>query len=168
MGSSIICPWVDNSIFSWFYLSCIEVHSNIEVRIYGSFRSPLCSMNGISFSLCLTSMHEAWSCLRDIRLMLSFRTLQITTLKVVFGTSGRLLLPILAVHSSKSVTGWLLPCVPFWVVFWTLQCFKNRLINLCSNQLSLTRTFHWMPVLEWWKIPATTISPGMGPCRSCF
>jgi len=47
-----------------------------------------------------------------IRLLLLFDTQQITTMKVVFAISGRLLFAIKPVCSPKSVAGHLLPYVP--------------------------------------------------------
>jgi len=83
--------------------------------MYGFLGPPFLSIKSISSSQCLTSVYKAWSCLGARTISFPFDTQLITTLNVVFGNSGRLLLGFLLAHSPKSVAGRLLPHLPFFL-----------------------------------------------------
>jgi len=115
MGSVMICSFVYNPIYSSSNSACSNVHLNFDVRMYGSVGRPFLLMKSISSSQCLTSVYAAWSWLGDRTISLPFDTRQITTMNVVFGNSGRLLLAFLLARSPKSVAGRLLPRLPFFL-----------------------------------------------------
>jgi hypothetical protein len=90
-------------------------------------------MKSISSSQCLRSGYEAWSCILDVWSFLPFNTQWITTMKVVFGDSGRLPLAVLPAHSPKSVAGSTLPPLPFFLASRILLAhfFKNTSTYCC-------------------------------------
>jgi len=94
-GSFIIWPSVYNPIYSSSNSSCLKLHLYIAVRQNGSFGLQFCLMNSISSSQCLTAVYKAWSCMLDVWSLLPFGSRRITTMKVVFGNSGRLPLAVM-------------------------------------------------------------------------
>jgi len=169
MGSIIICPVVYNPIYSSSISSYSKVHLNIDVIIYGSFGPPFLSMKSISFSQCLTSVYEAWSCLEVRTISLRFNTQLITTMNVVFGNAGRLLLAFLLMRSPESVTGCLLPRLPFFLASRILlvHFLKNISTHCWRIHSALSKLSNGSQVLNVSKESATAISQCRGPSRTC-
>jgi len=170
MGSIIICSCVYNPIYSSCNLSCSKGHLNIDVIMYGSFGPPFLSMKSISSSQFLTSVYEAWSCLGARTIAFPFDTQLITTMNVVFGNSGRVLLASLLARLPKSVAGRLFPRLPFFLAsrISLAHFFKNisthrRRIHSALSELSTGRQ-----TLNVSKQSATAISHCRGPSRTCF
>jgi len=127
MWSTIICLFVYNLIYSASNSSRSKGHLNIDVRMYGSFRRLFLLMKSIGSSQYLTSVYVAWSWFGDRKISLPIDTRQITTINVVFGNSGRLLLALLLARSPKSVAGCLLSLLPLFLAYLILLAhgFKN-------------------------------------------
>jgi len=150
MGSIIIYPCVYNPIYSSSNSSCSKVHLNIDVIMYGSFGPPFLSMKSISSSQCLTSVYEAWSCLGARTISLPFDTQLITTMNVVVGYWGRLLLAILLACLPKSVTGCLLHLLPFFLAsrISLAHLFKNISTHCRRIHSSIIEIIQGQPDLE--------------------
>jgi len=140
------------------------------VRQYGSFGLQFFSMKSISSSQCLTSVYEACSCMLDVWSLSPFGTRRITTMKFVFGNSGRLPFAFLPARSAKSVASRLLPHLPFFLASRTslAHFFKNistdcRQIHSALSKVSKGSHFSKVP-----KKSATAVSQCRGPSLSCF
>jgi len=72
----------------------------------------------------------------DVWSLLPFGTRRITTMKVVFGNSGKLPLAFLPARCAKSIAGCLLPCLPFFLASRT--SVRGR---FCSR----LKMFRWEP-----------------------
>ena len=114
-ASIISYPFVYNRIYSSSNSSCSKVYLNLNIRISGPFGHPFLLMKSISFSQCLTSVYVAWSWFGDRTILLAFNTWHITTMKVVFGSSGRILVIFLLMRSPTSVAGHMLPYLPVFL-----------------------------------------------------
>jgi len=159
MGSFIIWWFVYNPMYSSSHLSCAEVHLNIDVSMYGSFRPPFLSIESISSSQCLTSEYEAYSCLGYSTISLPFDTQWITTMNALCSQFGRLPLAVWPMHYSKLVTGSCLPHLPIFIISQTFvaHCIESISTRCCrihwelstlskSNQFSSdTKTLQWQP-----------------------
>jgi len=170
MVSIIIRLFVYDPIYSLSNLACSHVHLNIDVRMYDSVGQPFLLMKSISSSQFLTSGYGAWSCFRDRTISLPFDTQQITTMNIVFGNSGRLLPASSLACSPKSVTGGLLPRLPFFHAsqISLAHFFKNisthcRWIHSALSKLSKGSQLSNVP-----KKFATAISQCRGSSLSCF
>jgi hypothetical protein len=146
------------------------VHLNLDVRVYGSFRRPFLLMKSISSYQCLTSIYAAWSSFGDRTRSWPFDTRQITAMNVVFGNSGRLLLPFLLAHSPKSVTGHLLPGLPFFLASQiSLAHFIRNISTHCRrSNLALSKLSQGNQVSNVSKKSATAVTQCRGPSLSCF
>jgi len=169
-GSFSICHSVYNPIYSSSNSSCVKLHLYNTVSQYGSFGPQFFSMKSIICSQCLTSGYEGWSCLLDVWSLLLFDTQRITTMKVVFGNSGRVLITFLPAHSPKSVASCLLPYLPYFLAFQTsLAKLFNIIWTLCRQiHLALSRFSKGSQVSKVSEKSQTAISQGRGPSRNCF
>ena len=144
------------------------MHLNFDVRMYGSVGRPCSLMKLISSSHCLTSVYTAWSWFGDRMILLPFDTQQITTMNIVFGNSGRLLLALLFTRSPKFVAGRLLPRLLFFLAsrilrahFFKITCTHCRRIH--SALLKLSNGSHLSNVSN---KSATAVSQCNGPSLS--
>ena len=108
-----------NTTYSSSNSSHSKVHWNLEHGINGAFRPLLLLMKSISSSQCPTFEYGTGSCIGHLRLALPSNTHQITTMNIVFGNSGKLLLIFLPALSPKSIAGCLLSCFPSFLGSWT-------------------------------------------------
>jgi len=170
VGSSIICSFVYYPIYSSSKLACSNVHLNFDVRMYGTVGRPFLLMKSISSSLCLTSVYAAWSWFGDRTISMPFDTRQITTMNVLFGNSGRLILAVLLTHSPKSVAGRLLPRFPFFLASRiSLAHFFQNISPHCRRlHLALSKVSNGSQVSNVSKKSATAVSQCRGPSLSCF
>jgi len=170
MGSLIICLCLYNRIYSSSNVFCSRVHLNIDVRIYGSFGLQFLSTKSTNSSQCLTYVYAAWSCLGARTISLPFETQWITTVNVLFGNSGRLLLAFLPVCSPKSVAGCLLPRLPFFLASpISVTCFFKNISTHCQGMHSaLSKLTNGSQFSNVTKKSATTISQCRGPSWTCF
>jgi len=134
MGSVIICSFVYNPIYFSSNSACCNVHLNFDVSMYGYVRRAFVLMKSISSSQWLTSVYAAWSWFRDRMILLQFDTQHITTMIILFGNSGRLLLAVLLARSPKSVASHML----------------SRLRFFLAAQIFLAHFFHNIPTHCWW------------------
>jgi len=106
----------------------------------------------------------------DVWALLPFGSRRITTMKVVFGNSGRLSLGFLPTRSPKSVAGRLLPHLLFFLTSRTsLAYFFKNISTHCRRIHSALSTFSkGRQVLKVSKNYATAVSQCGGPFRSCF
>jgi len=169
-GSFIICPSAYNPICSSSNSSCVKLDLNNAVRQYGSFGSQFFSMKSISSSQCLTSVYEACSCMLDVWSLLPFGTRQITTMKVAFGNSERLLLECLPVRPPESVAARLFPGLPSSLAFRTTHAhfFKYTSTDCRQIDSAWSNIFKRAQVTKVSKQSATSVSQSRGPSRSCF
>jgi len=166
----ITCIFVYGPIYFSSNSCCSMVHVNIDVSMYGSFRPPLLLMISVSTSQCLPSVYEAWSYLGATTRSLPFDPQQITTMNILFGNSGMILLALLLVCSPKSVAGRLFPCLPFFLALRILIAHFFKAIWTHFRQL------HWAlsklcngsqpPYVS--KESATAVFQCRGPSQSCF
>jgi len=170
MGSVIICPFVYNPISSSSNSFFWKVHLNLDVTVYGSFGCPFLLMKSISSSQRLTLVYEAWSWFGDRMTSLPFDTRQITTMNVVFGNSGRLLLAFLLARSPKSVAGRLLPRLHFFLAcrISLAHFFMNISTHCRQIHLALSKLSKGNQVSNGSNKSATAISQCRGTSRSCF
>jgi hypothetical protein len=91
-------------------------------------------------------------------------------MKVVFGNSGRFPLAFLPARSTKSVAGWLLPRVPFFLASQTsLAHFFTNISTYCRRiHSALSKFSKGSQVSKVSKKSATAVSQCRGPSRSCF
>jgi len=159
MRSIVICQWEYNPIYSlskWFWS---KVYLSIDVTMYGSFGWPFLSMNSTISSQCLKSVHEAWSYLGDRTISLPFNTQQITTMNVIFGTSGNW---ILAVWPTPSRNRWPVACCLTFPVNSAPECLLVVLSKTINpqppNPSSITETTQRKLVLQCcWKISNSSV-----------
>jgi len=97
------CPCVYHPIYFFSNWSCSKVHLNIDVGMNSSFGPQFLLMKSTNSSQSLTSVYEAWICLRARTKSLPFDTQWIIIVNVVFGNFGRLLLAHLPVLYPKFV-----------------------------------------------------------------
>jgi hypothetical protein len=170
VGSIIICPFVYNPIYSSSNWSFSKVHLNLNVTVYGSFMRPFMLMKSISYSWCLTLGYVAWSWFVDSTISWPFDTWQITTMNVLFGLSGRLLLAMLLARSPKSVSGPLLPLVGFFLASQISHAHfcRNGFTNCERIHSALSKLSKGNQVLNVFKIFPTTVSQCRGQPLSCF
>jgi len=168
--SFINCPSAYNPIYSSSNSSCVKLHLYIAVRQYGSFGQQFCLMKSISAFQCLTSVYEAWSLLVDVWSLVPFGTRRLTTMKVVFGTSGRLPLDYLPGCSPISVGGHMSPRHPFFLASQTLRVHFSKNISTHSHQMhsALSKIFNSSHVLIVSKKRATPVAQSRGPFHNCF
>jgi len=150
MGSLIICPCVYNPIHSSANFSCSKVHFNINGRMYGSFGRPFLSMKSTSSSQCLTSVYEVWTGLGARIISLPFDTQRITTVNIVFGNLGRLLLAFLLTSWPKFSCWSLVASPSFLPHLPNLACtfLDKHLCPLPANSSSIIEINQLQPVLE--------------------
>jgi len=170
MGSVIICMFVFNPIYCSSDSASSNVHLKVYVRLYGSVRCLSFLMKSVSSSQCLRLVYAAWSWSGDRTISLPFHSRQITTMNVVFGNSGRLLLTFLLTRSLKSVASRLFPPLPFFLAsrishahFFEIISTHCRRILLASSKLS-----NGSQLSNVFKKSATSISQCRGPSLSCF
>ena len=170
MGSIIICPFIYNPIYSSFNSFCSKVHLHIDVIMYSSFGPPFLLMKSISSFLSLTSVYEAWSCLGARTISLPFNTQRITTMNVVFGNSGRLLLTFLLARWPKSVAGHLLPCLPFfpWLPNFACTFVQKHLDPLPANPFSIIEIIQRQPGFECLQKICNQHLPAQGSIANLF
>jgi len=170
MWSVIICSFVYNPIYFSSNSACSKVHLNFDVRMYGSVRHPSLLMKSISSSQCLTSLYAAWSWFGDKTISLPFDIRQITTMNVVFGNSGRLLLAVLLARSPKSIAGRLLPHFPFFLTFRISLAHFFKIISTHFRRIhsALSKISNGSQVSSVSKKSATTVAQCRGPFLSCF
>jgi len=170
MGSFLACAGVNNLIQSSSDVSCSKMHINMDLTIFRTFEHLLLSMKSICSSQCLTSGYKAWNWLGGIILSFPFVTQQITTMHIVIGILGRLLLGCVTAHSPTS----------------TISLFLLRLLFLLNFQILLVHflkkiLIHCHQIHSVWsmisngsqhahviRISATTICQYRGPSPSCF
>jgi len=142
----------------------------MAVRLYGSFGLQFCPMKSISSSLSLTSVYEPWSYMLDVWSLSPFGTRRLTTMKVVFGNSGRLPLALLPTCSPTSVAGRLLPRLAFFLASRTSleNFFKNIATHCRWIHSALSKFSKRSRVSKVSKKSATAVSQCRGPLRSCF
>jgi len=170
IGFIIICPFVYNPIYSSSNWSYSKVHLNIYARMYGSFGPSFLLMKSISSSQCLTSIYKVWSCLGAGTISSPFNTQRITTMKVVFGYSGRVLSTVSLAHSPKSVAGHSFPCLCF---FLTSRILLEHLFEYISTHcqrihsaiLKLSNSSQFSNLS---KKSATPVSQYRGPSGTSF
>jgi len=169
-GSFIIWPSAYNPIYSLSNASCIKLHLYIAVRQYGTFGPQFCSMNSVSFSQCLTSVYEAWSCFLDVWSLILFATQRIPTVTVVFANSRMLPLAFLPVRSPRSVTGRILLHLPFFLASWTLLAHRLKIISTHCRRIhsALFKLSNGSKVSKVSKKSAPVIAQCSGLSRSCF
>jgi len=160
MGSFTIWTCVYNPIHSSSHSSCSKVHLNIMFRMYGSFGPPFLWMKSTSSSQCVTSVCQASSSLGARTISLPFDTEQITTMNIVFGNSGSLLLAFLLTWSPKSIVVHWLPCLPYLLASQiSLAHFFKNISNLCRPILfALSKLLNGSQPLNVAKQSATTIT----------
>jgi len=170
MGSVIICSFVYNSIYSSSNSACSNVHLNFDIGMYGSVGHPVLLIKSISSSQCLTLVYAAWSWFGDRTISLPFDTQQITTMNVVFGISGRLLLACLLACSLKSVAGRLLHRLPIFLASRiSLAHFFPNISTHCRRiHLALSKLSNGSQLSNVSRKSATAISQCRGPSLSCF
>jgi hypothetical protein len=101
---------------------------------------------------------------------LPFDTQQITTMDIVFGNLGRILLTFVITRCRKSVTGRLLPRLPCFLTFRiSLPHFFRHISTHCRRiQSELWKLFKGNQVSHVSKQSATPVSQCRGLCLSCF
>jgi len=169
MGSVIIWSFVYNPIYSSSNWACSNVHLNFDVRMYGSVGRLFLLMKSISSSQCLTSVYVALSGFGDRTISLPFDTRQITTMNVVFGNSGRLLLSFLLASSPESIAGRLLPRLSFFLASRiSLAHFSKNISTHCRRiHSALSKLSNGSQLSNVSKKSATAVSQCRGPSLSC-
>jgi len=101
---------------------------------------------------------------------LQFETQLITTKKVVFGNSGRLLLTFLPARAPKSIAGCLFPRLPFFLASRiSLAHFFNNIVTRWQQiDSALSKLTNGSQVSKVAEKSATAISPCRGQSRTCF
>jgi hypothetical protein len=170
VGSCLSWPCGYNPIYSASNVSFSKVHFTLDVRVYGSFRCLFLLMKSISSSHCLTSVYVACSWVGNRTISLPFDTEQITTMDIVFGNLGTILLTLVITRCRKSVTGRLLPRLPcFLTIRISLPHFFKHISTHCRRiQSELWKLFKGNQVSHVSKQSATPVSQCRGLSLSCF
>jgi len=138
--------------------------------MYGSFGPPCLSMKSINPFQCLSSVYEACSCLGARTISLPFDTQWIILVNVVFGNSGRLLLPFVPARSPKSVASRLLPRLLCFFASRILlaHSFKHISTHCWRIHLALSKIHNSSQVWNVTKKSATAVSQCRGPSGTFF
>jgi len=136
-----MCPGDNNPIDSSSNSCCIKLGVYISVRQYDSLRPQCVSMISISCSQRLTSVYEVYSCMLHVWLQLPFGTHRIATMNNEFDNSGMLPHPTCDACSPISVSGCLLPRIPFFLASHSLLAhfFKTLSTHYCWIHSALSK-----------------------------
>ena len=128
-----------------------------------------CPMKSTSSSQCLTSVYKVWSHLGARTLSFPYDTQRITTMKVEFDNSGRLLLTCLLACSPRSITGCLLPRLSSFLASWILLAHFFEIISTHGQWIhsTLPKWTNGSQFSKVFKESATAVSLWMGPSRTC-
>jgi len=170
MGSLISCLCLYNPIYSSSNSTCCEVHLNLDVRMYGSFRPRFLSMESTNSSQCHRSVYEAWCCLGARNIFLPFNAQWIITVNVEFGNSGRLLLGFLPARCPKFVAGRLFPPLPVFLASQISLAHFFKFISTHCRQIhsAISKLTDGSQLSNVTKKSATTLSQCRSPSWTWF
>jgi len=154
------------------YASCN--HNQVSLSLCGrtanTFRRPSLLMKSISSSQCLSLVYAAWSWFGDRTIPLQFNTRQITTMDIVVGHAGKLLLTVVLARSPKYVASHLLPHLPFFLSSPDSlpDLFRNISTHCRHIHSPLSNISTHNQVLTLSKKSTTAVSQCRGPSLFCF